>query len=142
MVGKSVVGIYSSANEAARLLGMHQSTISRICVSNRNKKFKSVNGMTFVYLNDFKEYELNVEAKEAYKALASAVSSICSKEQFEYIMQVFAKNNIRNEYGTEEKQKEYFLLEKQVAMLINDGFLKTGDEVVNYLRKKFMEKYF
>lgn len=49
---------------------------------------------------------------------------------------------VRNKFGTEEIQKQYCELEKQVAMLINDGFLKTGEEVVNYLRRKFIKKYF
>lgn len=93
------------------------------------------------------------EAGEAYRALASAVCKIVAKNDIRKYMETIAKginfiivgkheHMIRNEYGTEEKQKEYFLLEKQIAMLINDGFLKTGDEVVNYLRKKFTKKYF
>lgn len=93
------------------------------------------------------------EAGEAYKALASAVCKIVPNNDVRNYMETIAKGinftivgkheqMVRNEYGTEEKQKEYFLLEKQVAMLINDGFLKTGDEVVNYLRSKFMQKYF
>lgn len=93
------------------------------------------------------------EAGEAYKALASAVSNIVPKNSIREYMETIAKGlnwiivgrhdkMVRNEYGTEEKQKEYFLLEKQVAMLINDGFLKTGDEVVNYLRTKFQKKFF
>lgn len=93
------------------------------------------------------------EAGEAYKALASAVSRVVPKNEIRKYMETIAKginfiivgkhdHLVRNEYGTEEKQKEYFLLEKQVAMLINDGFLKTGDDAVNYLRRKFMQKYF
>lgn len=93
------------------------------------------------------------EAGEAYKALASAVGKIVPKNSMRKHMETIAKGlnyiivgrheqMVRNEYGTEEKQKEYFELEKQVAMLINDGFLKTGDEVVSYLRKKFTKKYF
>ena len=49
---------------------------------------------------------------------------------------------MRNECGTEEKQREYFEIERQIAMLIEDGFLKTGNEVVSYLRRKFQKKYF
>ena len=93
------------------------------------------------------------EAGEAYKELASAVSRIVPKNEIRKYMETIAKginfiivgkhdHLVRNEYGTEEKQKEYFELEKQVAMLINDGFLKTGDDAVNYLRRKFMQKYF
>lgn len=93
------------------------------------------------------------EAGEAYKALASAVSRIVPKNKIREYMETIAKGlnwiivgrhekMIRNEYGTEEKQKEYFELERQLAMLINDGFLKTGKEVVEYLRDKFKKKYF
>ena len=93
------------------------------------------------------------EAGEAYKALASAVSKVVPRDSMRKYMETIAKGinciivgkheqMIRNEYGTEEKQKEYFELEKQIAMLINDGFLKTGNEVVFYLRRKFQEKYF
>ena len=93
------------------------------------------------------------EAGEAYKELASAVEKVVPKQYMRKYMEHIAKGinfivvgkhqqMIRNEYGTEEKQKAYFELERQVAMLINDGFLKTGDEVIFYLRKKFQEKYF
>lgn len=55
-----------------------------------------------------------------------------------YIVTGKHESRLRNDYGTEEKQKEYFELEKQVAMLISERFLKTPEEVVNYLRKKFI----
>jgi hypothetical protein len=32
-------------------------------------------------------------------------------------------------------------MERQVAMLINDGFLRSYDHVIEYLRKKYVEKY-
>lgn len=93
------------------------------------------------------------EVGEAYKELASAVCKIVNREEVKSYMERIAKglnflvvgkheHLARNEYGTEEKQKEYFLLEKQIAMLINEGFLKTGDEVICYLKKKFQQKYF
>lgn len=93
------------------------------------------------------------EVGEAYKELATAVCKIVNREEVKSYMERIAKGlNFlvvgkhehleRNEYGTEEKQKEYFLLEKQIAMLINEGFLKTGDEVIYYLKKKFQQKYF
>ena len=93
------------------------------------------------------------EAGEAYKKLASAMQTICTPHQMKHYMPIIGKGinfiitgkhecQLRNEYGTEEKQKEYFELEKQIAMLVNDGFLKTADEVIAYLRRKFQEKYF
>lgn len=32
-------------------------------------------------------------------------------------------------------------MERQVAMLINDGFLHSYGQVIEYLRKKYSEKY-
>lgn len=93
------------------------------------------------------------EAGDAYKELASAMNKICTPRQMKHYMPILGKGinyiitfkhekQLRNEYGTEEKQKEYFELEKQVAMLVNEGFLKTPEDVANYLRRKFQEKYF
>lgn len=93
------------------------------------------------------------EAGDAYKELASAMSKIYTPHQMKCYMPILGKGinyivtnkhekQLRNEYGTEEKQKEYFELERQVAMLINEGFLKTPEDVANYLRRKFQQKYF
>lgn len=93
------------------------------------------------------------EAGDAYKALSSAMNNICTPHQMKKYMPILGRginfivtgrheHKLRNEYGTEEKQKEYFELEKQVAMLIDEGFLKTPDDVANYLRRKFQKKYF
>jgi len=93
------------------------------------------------------------EAGDAYKELASAMRKICTPHQMKRYMPILGKGinyivtgkheqQLGNEYGTEETQKEYFELEKQVAMLINEGFLKTPEEVANYLRRKFQKKYF
>lgn len=93
------------------------------------------------------------EAGDAYKQLSSAMSKICTPHQRKRYMPILGKginyivaghheHQLRNEYGTEEKQKEYFELEKQVAMLVNEGFLRTPEDVANYLRRKFQNKYF
>ena len=93
------------------------------------------------------------EAGGAYKQLSSAMSKICTPHQMKRYMPILGKginyivaghheHQLRNEYGTEEKQKEYFELEKQVAMLVNEGFLRTPEDVANYLRRKFQKKYF
>lgn len=93
------------------------------------------------------------EAGDAYKQLSSAMNKISTPRQMKEYMPIIGKginyiitgrheHQLRNEYGTEEKQKEYFELEKQVAMLIDDGFLKTPEAVANYLRAKFQKKYF
>lgn len=93
------------------------------------------------------------EAGDAYKQLSSAMSKICTPHQMKRYMPILGKginyivaghheHQLRNEYGTEEKQKEYFELEKQVAMLVNEGFLRTPEDVADYLRRKFQKKYF
>lgn len=93
------------------------------------------------------------EAGDAYKQLSSAMSKICTPHQMKRYMPILGKginyivaghhgHQLRNEYGTEKKQKEYFELEKQVAMLVNEGFLRTPEDVANYLRRKFQNKYF
>ena len=93
------------------------------------------------------------EAGDAYKQLSSAMSKICTPHQMKRYMPILGKginyivaghheHQFRNEYGTEEKQKEYFELEKQVAMLVNEDFLRTPEDVANYLRRKFQNKYF
>lgn len=91
------------------------------------------------------------DAGDAYKELSSAVARVVPKNDMRQYMQTIAKginynvvdkheHMVRNECGTEEIQKKYFELERQIAMLINDGFLKTGDEVIYYLRNKYMKK--
>lgn len=93
------------------------------------------------------------EAGEAYKQLASAVKKIVTPSEMQKYMQTIAKginfiivgkhqHLMRNECGTEEKQREFFEIERQIAMLIEDGFLKSGDDVVEYLRRKFQKKFF
>ena len=51
------------------------------------------------------------------------------------------KSAIRNEHGTEDNQRKLFELERLIATLIEDGFLKSHDEVMNYLRKQWQKVY-
>ena len=63
------------------------------------------------------------EAGDAYKQLSSAMSKICTPHQMKRYMPILGKginyivaghhgHQLRNEYGTEEKQKEYFKLKQ------------------------------
>lgn len=92
------------------------------------------------------------EAGEAYKKLASAISAIVSKDFMPKAMQkvgealnwvVFNSHEkmLRNKHGDEAKQRELWQLERKVADLIEEGFISDFDSVVNYLRKKYCEKY-
>lgn len=92
------------------------------------------------------------DAGDAYKELGSSVGMVVSKSLMPAAMSNISKainfvvfgehyTAVRNDKGTEDMQRELFELEHKVAELINDGFLKTYDDIINYLRKKWKEKY-
>lgn len=92
------------------------------------------------------------EAGEAYKRLASAMSKIVSPDQMKDAMRQTAEglnwcifNNhkaaIRNEHGTEENQRKLFELERLVATLIEDGFIKEHKDVMEYLRRQWRKGF-
>ena len=89
---------------------------------------------------------------DAYKEMTNAVSKIVRKGFLRVAIIKVAKavnfcvfNShepmIRNQYGEEKKMRELFDFQRKVADLINDGFLKSYDETIAYLRKKWNEKY-
>lgn len=47
---------------------------------------------------------------------------------------------IRNDKGTEEDQRKLYEMERKVSSLINEGFLKSYDEVMDYLRRRYRER--
>lgn len=92
------------------------------------------------------------DAGDAYKELGAAISKIVSKKFMHVAMCKVAKainyvvfneheHEMRNKHGEESKQYELFNMERQVAMLINDVFLHSYYQVIEYLRKKYSEKY-
>lgn len=92
------------------------------------------------------------ESGDAYRKLSSAVSRIVPDNKMRKLMPnigkslnwiVFNKHEIqvRNEFGLEAKQRELFDVERQVAMLINDGFIPNYDYLIAYLRKKYVERW-
>lgn len=92
------------------------------------------------------------DAGDAYKELGSAMSKVVDKSFMAAAMSNVSKainyivfgehySLIRNDKGTEEMQRELFEMERKVSQLIFDGFLNTYDEVMNYLRKKWREKF-
>lgn len=91
------------------------------------------------------------EAGDAYNRLGSAVAKIVQKDFMPKAMQkigealnwiVFNEHerNIRNQYGDESKQRELYELEKKVADLINEGFIKTYEQLITYLRNVYSHK--
>ncbi len=91
------------------------------------------------------------EAGDAYKELSAAIYTIVDKSQMpsrmaevskgiNYVVFGEHRNMIRNDKGTEQDQRKLYEMERKVASLINDGFLKDHGQVMNYLRKKYQER--
>ncbi len=113
-----------------------------------NPSFK-VKVLKFVYDQMIKYRK---DAGDAYKDLGSAVSSIVEKSFMPVAMSNISKGinyvvfgdhyaMIRNDKGEEERQRDLFSMERRVTELINDGFLKSYDGVMDFLRKKWRERY-
>lgn len=92
------------------------------------------------------------DAGDAYRKMANSVQKIVATSFMPIAMSNISKaiNHVvfgthetmmRNKVGEESKQQELFALEVKLAELIDDGFIKTYDELINYLRKKWSEKY-
>lgn len=92
------------------------------------------------------------DAGDAYKELGSAVSSIVDKAFMPVAMSNISKGInyvvfgdhyalIRNDKGEENMQRELFDMERKVADLINEHFLNKYDDVMNYLRMKWRDKF-
>lgn len=91
------------------------------------------------------------DAGDAYIQMSSAVAKIAPKKE---IAQSIAKvaqainfiafgnheKEIRNK-GDEHSMKELVKVEKDITMLINDGFINSFDALMAYLRKRWSEKY-
>ncbi len=88
------------------------------------------------------------EAGDSYKELASAVGKLVGKDFMRVAMSKIAKGInycvfgehetlIRNQYGDEKKMRELFSFQRKVADLINEGFLKSFDDAMAYLKMMF-----
>ena len=113
-----------------------------------NPAFK-VKVIKFVYDQMIK---FRKDAGDAYKDLSAAVSTLVSKEFMSSAMARISKGmnvlvfgehypSIRNDKGIETLQLELFELERKLSELINDGFVKSYDELIGYMLKKYYEKY-
>lgn len=91
------------------------------------------------------------EAGDAYRELSAAVKKITNGNMQEEMRQIAKALNyivfgtheqmIRNRQGEETKQYELLSLERKLADLINDDFIKDYDSLMSYLRKKWQDKY-
>lgn len=92
------------------------------------------------------------DAGDAYRKLASSVELLVGKNGMPRFMPNISKalnyvifgtheTMIRNNHGDETQQRELWKLEIKLADLIDDGFIKSYDELISYLRKKWCDKY-
>lgn len=92
------------------------------------------------------------DAGDAYRKMANSVQKIVSSSFMPVAMSNLSKainyvvfgsheTMMRNKVGEESKQQELFSLEVKLSDLIEDGFIKSYDELMNYLRRKWSEKY-
>lgn len=95
--------------------------------------------------------EYRNKSGDAYKELAAAISTITPKHLMQDVMRKIGtsiniiikgkhEKNLRNRYGDEQSQIEYMELEKKLAMLINEGFIKSLSDLGGYLRKQMGDK--
>lgn len=113
-----------------------------------NPRFE-VKVIKFVY---DKLIEYRDEASESYKSLSSAVYRLVSKEEMPKVMGYVAKalnyviyNNheaqLRNKQADELLLKDLCELQKDIAKLINFGFINSYDQLRNFLRKRWQDKW-
>lgn len=112
-----------------------------------NPTFK-VKVLKFIYDQMIK---FRKEAGDESLRLATAVGTIVSKQFMPAAMSqihkgincvVFGEHEkmMRNKVGEEDKQFDLLSLERKLTELINDGFIRDYDSIMNYLRKKWREK--
>lgn len=92
------------------------------------------------------------EAGDAYRDMAASIQKIVPKKELpvrisqiakaiNYIVYNAHESEIRNKRAEEGKVRELAGLEKDIAMLINRGFIKSFDGLIQHLRLIWREKY-
>lgn len=93
-----------------------------------------------------------IDAGIEYKEVGRVVSKIVEKDFLRTAMEnvgrainyvVYNKHEagIRNKVGCEDKMKELASLEKNIVMLIDCGFVKTYEHLMNFLRGQWIDKW-
>lgn len=98
-----------------------------------------------------KMLEYRNENCEAYKELSAAVQKLVNPDFMRKAMQKVAEalnwivfgsheSQMRNKRGEEDLQKELLDMEKKVATLIDEGFITSYEQLIDYLRRQWKEK--
>lgn len=92
------------------------------------------------------------DAGDAYRELGGAVGKIVSKSFMPAAMSNISKainfcvfncheTMLRNKEGEENKMRDLWQLEHKVADLVNEGFIKSYDGIIEYLRRVWRDKF-
>lgn len=92
------------------------------------------------------------DAGDAYREMTSAIATIVDKKflpaaipniakAINYIVYGNHQSAMRNKNADEIHMRDLLELEKKVATLINEGFIESYDQLINYLRKLWANKY-
>ena len=105
--------------------------------------------LKFVYDNmiDYRN-----KAGDAYKTLATNVQKLVGNnftptamkhigEAINWIIFNCHEKELRNKFGSEEKQTELYQFEIKVATLIDEGFITNYDDLINYLRNQYARRH-
>jgi len=93
------------------------------------------------------------EAGDGYRALGAAISKIVPQDFMQTAMKKIGEalnwiifnrheSGLRNQYGEEGKQRELSQLERKLTDLINEGFITSYEQVLNYLKRMYKEKHY
>lgn len=91
------------------------------------------------------------DAGDAYRELGSAVGKIVAKdlmpkamkkigEALNWIIFNSHEKELRNKHGDEPKMRELYEFEKKVASLINEDFIRSYSQLMDYLRNQYSIK--
>ena len=112
-----------------------------------NPSFK-YDAIRFIY---DKMIEYRNKAGDAYKLLATNVQKLVGSnfmppamkhigEAINWIIFNCHEKDLRNKFGSEEKQNELYQFEIKVATLIDEGFITSYDDLIKYLRSQYSRR--
>ena len=113
-----------------------------------NSSFK-YDVLKFVY---DKMIDYRNKAGDAYKTLATNVQKLVGSnfmpiamrrigEAINWIIFNCHEKDLRNKFGSEEKQNELYQFEIKVATLIDEGFITSYDDLIKYLRSQYARRH-
>lgn len=96
--------------------------------------------------------QYRIEAGDAYREMTTQIARISKKSDIPVNISSIAsalnhivygrhEKEIRNKSAEEQSMRELLKLQIKVSELIKEGFIKTYDQLINYLRKIWAEKY-